>query len=108
VFGVSDRCTEEERMDAICFDVLTRRASVVSVGSAGLAALSIPIATAGKKSKHKKKGDVNKLCEPQVEQCLAFFGPDDCDSDSRCACCSFLGTCDITAFYDCLASAIEA
>jgi hypothetical protein len=94
-------------MEAVAFDALTRRASLVSAGTAGLAALAIPIAAKGKKRKKRKtKGDVFKLCKAQEADC-AFVVESECQGDTQCLiqglqCCEFLATCDIAGFLACL------
>ena len=94
-------------MVTVAFDILTRRASLVSVGTAGVAALAAPIATAGKKKKRKKiKGDVFKHCKQQEVEC-AFVVESECQGDTDCLlqglqCCERLATCDIVGFVDCL------
>lgn len=91
-------------MDGNAFDALTRRASLLTLGAAGLASLGTPgVASARKK---RKKGDVNALCKQQVSQCLAFFIPL-CGATASCLarfnlCCPQLGTCNFSGFNDCL------
>jgi hypothetical protein len=103
-----DRLTEEERMDSVAFDVLTRRASLLTAGTAGLAALASPRAGSRKKKRKKKKGDVNKLCKQQVDVCNADFLPYYCgDFDPECVagvpiCCDFFATCDPAGVLQCL------
>lgn len=87
---------------------LTRRASVLSLGVAGLGA-AIPSLTAGAKDRKKKKGDANKRCKTQVASCKAFF-TGQCGSQvnsPQCAvvlgCCDALGTCNFSGLATCLA-----
>lgn len=84
---------------------VTRRASLVAFGAAGLGAAIPPLAA---KDKKKTKPDVNKLCKPQVDQCEASFTAL-CDAgDAEClailACCESLSTCDFTSFAVCVAA----
>jgi hypothetical protein len=54
----------KDSMDQAFVAALTRRAFLVTFGTAGLAALAQPIASSGKKKKkRKKKGDVNQFCK---------------------------------------------
>ena len=85
---------------------VTRRASLISLGVAGLGATMSPLATKGK---NKKKPDVNKLCKPQVDQCKASFsvlcgGAGDPDCVAVLGCCESLATCEFTSFVVCLAA----
>jgi hypothetical protein len=89
---------------------LTRRASLMTLGTAGVTALAGPFAGKAKnKKKHKhKSGDVNKLCKTQVDPCISTLTPG-CD-DAFCVvtirrCCQFFGTCDVTGFITCVAEA---
>jgi hypothetical protein len=99
---------KEGFMDDGSFDALTRRASLMKLGAAGLAAsLASPaIATAkkgGKKGKDKCKKQVGAcrdgladLCEvvfgiDNVEECVALFGP----------CCDFLKGCNTAQAFAC-------
>lgn len=93
-------------MDGNAFDALTRRASLLALGAAGLASLGFPGAASARKK--RKKGDVNALYKPQVSQCLAFFIPQ-CGATASCLarfnlCCPRLGTCNFSGFNDCLSS----
>jgi hypothetical protein len=102
--------SKEERMVPVTFDALTRRASLLGLGTAGLAALVIPIASHAKKKK-KKKGNVNKLCKQQVSECNIFV-TGTCESDAEClaeasACCPLLATCDFNGFLACLQAALQ-
>lgn len=81
---------------------LTRRASIMTLGVAGLSTAIPPLAARDKK---KKKGDVNKLCKPQTDQCEAIFtvgcnGNPECLASIRC--CESLSTCDFNGFATCL------
>jgi hypothetical protein len=100
-------------MEPRTFDALTRRASLLTLGTAGLAALALPLTGAAKakksrKNKNKNKGNVNKRCKTQVGQCEAFVD-DFCGDQPECAeqlaCCSSLGTCDFLGFIACVEEA---
>jgi hypothetical protein len=91
------------------FDALTRRASLVAVGGAGLTALTLsdPAPAKKKKKKNKKKGDVNKLCKTQVQVCVDAL-TQECGEPVNpiCQaiidqCCPKFGTCDFTGFFTC-------
>jgi hypothetical protein len=95
-------------MDSVVFDALTRRASLISAGAAGFAALAHPIAADGKKKKRKKKGDVNKLCKQEVNDCVTVLTAA-CE-DAMCVaavqlCCPELATCDFTGLVACIQAA---
>jgi len=96
-------------MDDVTFDALSRRASLLTLGPAGVAALASPIAASAKKKK-KKKGDVNKLCKKQVQPCLDFLTAA-CAGEPSClavlGCCSILGSCNTTQFLTCFVEATE-
>jgi hypothetical protein len=81
---------------------LTRRASLVTIGAAGLGAMMSPLAASA-----KQKGDVNKRCKPQVNQCQAGFTAL-CGNEPEClkslACCEALGTCNFNGFATCVAA----
>jgi hypothetical protein len=89
----------------------SRRASLLSLGGAGVAAITgLSLTEAGKTSKKRKKNKKdNKKCQRQVGQCNAYFAPlcEDENAPAGCAeqigeCCAFLGTCQAEAFIDCL------
>jgi hypothetical protein len=112
----TDDAVEEEVVDTRSFDAITRRAALMTLGSAGLATLAgltQPMAADAKKknrnkNKNKNKGDVNKRCKKQVGQCTITLAPL-CEGNEDCpailACCSFLGACNVTGFFDCLIEA---
>ena len=98
---------------------VSRRATILALGTAGLTALAHPFAVEARKkkgSKSNKKGNRNTKrcrepvdrCAPQVAQCTTVLSalcggnPDCLDS---VACCSFLGSCDAQTFLTCLANA---
>jgi hypothetical protein len=102
-------------MDAIAFDALTRRASLIVVGTAGLAAsFASPIATSARnKAKKKLKKKQLQKCQAQIGQCSAIFtanceasstNPDELQEclDTFIPCCEPLGTCGFNAFFVCL------
>jgi len=96
-------------MDRVSFDALTRRASILTLGGAGLAGLATlmtPLATDAKK-KRGRNVDVNKRCKQQVAEWTAF-APSLCsegpDCDALIACGAQLATCDFTGFLVCVNS----
>jgi hypothetical protein len=109
-------------MDARAFDAITRRASLLTLGAAGLATLGLTGEAGarkrngngkrnnGKNRKNRKqnKGDANKRCKQQVPECEAILAPL-CEGQENCdeivACCSSLGQCNVTGFFDCLIEA---
>lgn len=97
-------------MRTSAFDSVTRRASLAVLGTSGLATLlQADVAAAKKKRGKKKKGDVNKLCKPQVAQCEAIFTPQ-CGGDPECLavvdqCCPLIGTCNFAGMIDCFQAA---
>lgn len=110
-------------MEDQSFDMLTRetargvsrRASLMSLSAAGLAAiLAAPFAAEAKKGGRKKKKNQGTpvpkqqcpdLCTPQVAPCTASFTAI-CGADPSCTrliqCCDFLGTCDANGFFACV------
>jgi hypothetical protein len=100
---------------------ITRRTSLMTMGAAGLAALSRATTGDAKKNKKGKKADKKAKkecqaelaactteatrCAAQVEQCTAVFAAV-CGGDPACddqiACCSKLASCDVNAFFACL------
>ena len=102
-------------MDDKAFETLTRRASMVVLGAAGLAAaFGGPLAGDAKnKAKKKLKKKQLQQCQSQVEQCNAFF-TDSCEESSNnpdelqecldlvLPCCEPLGVCSFNAFYTCV------
>jgi hypothetical protein len=103
------------------FDRLTRRASLLTFGMAGMARLTGSLAADAKrhhkKRKKRKKGDATKLCKLQVDQCIE-------DATINCQtlpeeripqclaavdlCCPILGTCDFDGFFLCTQTAVSA
>ena len=90
------------------FDALTRRASIVTLGAAGLAATLGGSFTADAKKKggkNKKKKTCTNPCPAQVASCTTAL-TNICAGDPGCqdsiACCSSLGTCDVSGFLACV------
>lgn len=98
-------------MDPVSFDAVTRRASLTTLGAAGLvAAFAAPFGAEARKNKKKKKSDVNKFCKRQAGECLAvIIGL--CDGDSGCLdalpCCTQLRTCNMSGFLSCVIAAAD-
>lgn len=93
-------------MNFLSFDALTRRASLLSLGAAGVRALAGPLVADAKKNKIKKKA--RQKCQNQAGQCLAFLSVS-CGTDTSCVesaqqCCPLIGTCDFAGFVACLAA----
>jgi hypothetical protein len=92
-------------MDDRTFDALTRRASLLSLSVAVLAAFSTPPASA-----RRKKNDSNKnakqRCRTQIGQCTAVIAQQCLGTPEECLkaleCCDFAGQCDFTGFINCL------
>jgi hypothetical protein len=130
----------EETLSEHAFDTFTRhaatgvsrRASVLALGTLGLAAIAAPISTDAKKKNKKKRKkkqqqqeqseaarQANEACRTQlgtctaeiarcadqVEPCSSFLTAS-CGGDPGCTylapCCSFLGECDMSGFLACL------
>jgi hypothetical protein len=92
------------------FDALTRRASLVALGTAGLAALGGSI-TADAKNKHgKKKKKSPDRCASQVAQCTSTITAY-CAGEPACqdsiSCCPILENCDFTGFFTCLVASAQ-
>jgi hypothetical protein len=101
-------------MNAIALDALTRRASLLSLGVAGLtAALTSPLSAGAKnKAKKKLKKKQQQKCQAQVGQCNDTYTAycesisDDPDVVQTCLdaytpCCESLASCDYAAFFAC-------
>jgi hypothetical protein len=91
-------------MNEVTFDALTRRASLASLGAAGVAALALPLA-ADAKNKTKKKA--KKKCKSQIEPCVTILTEAEGSCDPDCvaqitACCQFAGNCDFNGWLTCL------
>lgn len=88
----------------------SRRASLATLGAAGLTAtLANPHFTDARKKQRKKQGKQLKadaLCKKQVGQCSDFFTPS-CVGNPDCLatvdrCCPELGSCALDGFFDCV------
>jgi hypothetical protein len=99
---------------------ISRRATLATLGAAGLATLAGPFAVDAKKKggKNKKKHKNTTIvpaplecppalvdrCPAQVETCEILVGrfcAGDPNCQTRVACCSLLETCDATGFFTC-------
>lgn len=95
-------------MNDRAFDTWSRRASLLTLGAAGLAGLAAPRAT-GAKKKGKKNGD--KKCKKQVgacrtglaDLCEVVFGADDVAACLELfgPCCDFLKGCNTAQAFAC-------
>jgi hypothetical protein len=95
-------------MNRSVLTALTPRASLLTLGSVGLAILAPTNAIHARKKrrKNRNKGDVFKFCKQQTAECLDFFLPA-CEDDLICqatveTCCPEVGQCDFTGFILCL------
>jgi hypothetical protein len=91
------RSVKEKQMTEAAFDTmargLSRRASLATLGAAGLLALANPMATDAKKKKKAKD-----KCKQQTQQCIDVFTPD-CAGDPGCVAgvtdaCQLAGLCE--------------
>jgi len=111
---VDRRFPVESMMNDMTFDTLTRRTSLLSLGTAGIVALALPVA-ADAKNKRKKKGKkkAKQKCQSQVAPCATLVGDLNCgfiaDPAEQAAClarvagcCERVATCDFTGFIACL------
>lgn len=100
---------------------LSRRASLVTLATAGLATLASPIVAEGKSKKTTKKSTKKatkkckkdlaectaqeRQCSRQVDECIPVVTAA-CGGGPGCqeviACCQFLRDCDVTSFLDCI------
>jgi hypothetical protein len=96
----------------------SRRNSLLTIGGAGLAAVSGFAMTGSARKKHKKgknkNKDKDKKCRRQEGECNAFFAPLCADEDApedcvalMATCCEQLGQCQATAYLDCLFDVIR-
>ncbi len=103
-------------MNHVTFDTLTRhaarrvsrRASLIMLGTAGPAAFASPTSTEAKNKKTSAGKKARQKCQEQVGQCTTFLTPSSCDSDCLAViqrCCAFVGSCDIAGFVLCLEGA---
>lgn len=99
-------------MDTRTFDAMTRRASLLTLGAAGLATLGSlwrPLAAGARKRNGKKAKKENKKfdqrCKKQVGPCESVLTAN-CNGDPGCLrgvpCCSFFGKCDGVGFVTCV------
>jgi hypothetical protein len=99
-------------MDTRRFDAITRRASVMTLGTVGLATLATLVPSqaidAKKQNNGKKKKEKAislKRCKKQVGPCTTLVTAN-CNQDADCLkdvvpCCEFLGRCDGVGFVTC-------
>jgi hypothetical protein len=100
-------------MDDVAFDAVSRRASLVSLGMAGLAATVFGARTTEARNKNKSIAKKAKQkCQGQVGQCIASYtgfcdlltnDPVDLQEcvDFYFSCCQLLADCDAGAFLIC-------
>jgi len=83
---------------------VSRRASLVTLSAAGLAAGFAGSRTAGAKKSSSKKA--KKKCKKQVGQCTTYVTAACAGQEPSCldllACCTPLGSCNVTGFFTCL------
>ena len=99
-------------MNQFVSSVLNRRASLMTLGAAGLKPVASSVAASAKKKqkKHGKKkrkpGDVNRRCTLQAEAWSTFVTTA-CAGDATClefvTCGEPLKTCNFTGFFTCFA-----
>src|SRR3954467_14467317 len=99
-------------MDAGAFDAVSRRASLVALSTAGVAAVLKGSFTAEAKNrggKHRTK--CRDRCSQQVAQCTTTI-TSFCAGESSCLdavpCCPILETCDFRGFFACLVASAQA
>jgi hypothetical protein len=90
------------------FDALTRRASLVTLGAAGLATLAGSLTGYAKNNRTNTNRKAKKKCKRQAGQCTSVV-TEACEGDPDClerllACCEPTGRCAIVGFLDCLIS----
>lgn len=92
-------------MDDRTFDVLTRRASLLSLSVAVLAAFSTPPASA-RRTKNDRDKKAKQRCRTQIDQCTSVIAlqcqGETVDCLEALECCDFAGQCDFTGFINCL------
>ena len=91
-------------------DGLTRRASLATLGVAGLMALASPL-RASAKHKNGKNTKAKKRCQTQIAQCTTLVAQA-CPGDDACVarlqpCCTVVGQCDFSGFITCLQQAAK-
>jgi hypothetical protein len=91
---------------------VSRRASLLTLGAAGLTALAVPsLAGAKKNKKNTTKKKAKQKCQKQEGQCVVSVltlcegnpDPDACAAQVE-ACCQFTASCDIVGFFNCLST----
>lgn len=98
-------------MNDVSFDTLTRHASRLSLGAAGLTGLATqptPVTADAKKRNANKKANKNakQKCQSQVAQCVSSMASV-CNGEAACLakvelCCAFFGSCDLSGWLVCL------
>jgi hypothetical protein len=104
-------------MNDLSFDALarhaagrvSRRASLMTVGAAGVATLVRPLSSEAKKKGKSAGKKAKQKCQKQTGQCTTFLNPI-CAGDPTCLakaqeCCGFAGSCDVNGFFDCVFAA---
>jgi hypothetical protein len=99
-------------MNDVSFDSLTRHASRLSLGTAGLTGLAAqptPVTADAKKRNGNKKAakKAKQKCQSQVEQCVSNTASLCNGGDAACLaktelCCAFFGSCDLSGWIACL------
>jgi hypothetical protein len=97
-------------MNDIFFDALTRRASAMTLGTAGAARATSPVDSVAATAKKKAGKIAKRKCKKQAAACSTFFATKVCGDLVECQaftamCCEFVGSCDFNGFVDCLLSA---
>jgi hypothetical protein len=101
-------------MNDLTFDTLirhvarraSRRTSLMTLGTAGLATLASPLGTVAKKKRAGKKA--KQKCQRQVGQCTTFLLSQLCgENNPECLalvdrCCALAGNCDPVGFLNCV------
>lgn len=91
----------------------SRRDSLLTMGTAGVALLAQPArveaSKSGKKSRKKARKQAKKKCKKQAPQCTEFVedlcadtGPSLVCEAKLSPCCDFLAQCQTTAFLTCI------
>jgi hypothetical protein len=83
---------------------VSRRASLLALGAAGLAGAFAGARVETANAKHSKNP-----CKKQTDQCVSVFTPG-CAGDPDCLatldrCCPIIGRCDFNGFFDCVEAA---
>src|SRR5215212_354173 len=102
---------KETSMDAGAFDALTRRASLVALSTAGVAALGGAFIAEAKKRGGKNKTSGRDRCASQLAQCTTSITAF-CAGEPTCLdavpCCPILENCDFSGFFACLVASTQA